>query len=216
VPPLGSPTTPPAVTSVTSISARPSPTTPIYSTATMASLSSPTTLSTSASAISVSPPTSPTTPASPAATEQSPVKAVSQTPVSEREMSLVDFVLRHVAVKGNGTHFIAQVAPPGENTNYPIDVTQALLLHCWVYQQNQLDSCDGNAFLSNLNHDKQNPPWQSRYAIFYIVSADENYTQATIRLDYLAGPKAGSGTLITLKKAGENWAVESQKPIWVS
>jgi hypothetical protein len=182
----------------------------------MTPLNSPAISPVPASAVGVSPQPSPTTPASPAATEQLPVKVASLTPVSESERSLIDFVLRHVAVKGKGTHFIAQMAPPGENTDYPIDVTRALLLHCWLYRQDQLETCDGNTFLNSFDHDEQNPPWQNRYAIFYIVSTGENYTQATIRLDYFAGPKASSGTLITLKKAGEDWTVESQKRIWVS
>lgn len=135
---------------------------------------------------------------------------------SSQDQALVDFVVRRVALKGDSAHLVAQVVHTDESAGRPIDVAQAWFLRCWAYQQKQFSSCDQSTFLENLDQDEQNPPWKHRYAVFCITSVDTNYETATVRLDYLAGPKAGSGTLITLKATNGQWEVVSQRPIWVS
>ena len=165
------------------------------------------------SLVNVTPQAPSTVFASPTMTQQS---NIAPPPDSSEEKDLVDFILRRLAVRGDQAHFIAQVAPVDENAGHPVDVARVLFLHCWVYQQKQFNSCDRNAFLKNLNQDKQNPPWRYSYTIFYISHVDDIYTTATVRLDHFAGPKASSGTLITLKKTNGQWEVESQKSIWVS
>lgn len=143
-------------------------------------------------------------------------QATTEQPLTVQEKALLDFILNHLAVKGNRPHLIAQVPPMDEAIGYPVDVTQVPLLHCWVYQQRQFTPCERSTFLTNLDHDEQNPPWQYSYAIFSISSVNADYTTATIRLDYFSGPKASSGTSVILKKVNGQWEVESQKPIWVS
>jgi hypothetical protein len=56
--------------------------------------------------------------------------------------------------------------------------------------------------------------WGYSYVIFSIINLDPVSGKATVRLDELAGPRAGKGLLYTLVQVDGNWETESSKLLW--
>lgn len=137
-------------------------------------------------------------------------------PKQAQEDSLVQSILKEAIGQGSTNRFIAQVRKEGVKGNAPIEPREAGVLQCWRYEKGQLAGCAATEFQESFEKDTTSIPWKFSYVIFSVTEVDTAYTKATVRMEVVSGPKAGSGTNLRMTRAGDQWRVESQERVWVS
>ena len=117
----------------------------------------------------------------------------------------------------NGDLFIAEVSAKAGRQASPLDLTKVAVVRCWHSVAGQPLPCTPQEYTRLYQDDNsRSGPWQHSYGVFAFLSLNDSGPLATVRLDNLSGPLAGSGWEYDLRKAGNQWEVRSKRMVWIS
>ena len=163
------------------------------------------------------------TASTPASTAQSTVPSQSAltlqpgtTPGSENEVQkqqLENYIVD--ALAGNERQHRYVIAVNTQAVRAPLPITKEVIQSCWLYQNNVLQNCLPDDFVRSINSESGGP-WNYSYAIFSIIAVNDDYSQATVRLDEISGPGRSQGILYILTRGDKGWESNSRKILWAS